>query len=51
MEGGLGLHLQSAVRWKDENRHRNWDIMEREKKEEEDERKKRVVKHRGGEKS
>lgn len=22
MEGGLGLHLQSAVRWRDESKHR-----------------------------
>lgn len=22
MEGGLGLHLRSAVKWRDENKHR-----------------------------
>lgn len=29
MEGGLGLHLQSAVRWRDENTHRLGDYGKR----------------------
>lgn len=32
MEGGLGLHLQSAVRWMDENTHTHLDIMEGERR-------------------
>lgn len=50
MEGGLGLHLQSAVRWKDENGHRtgtSWKERKMRRRRKRDETRERVVKHRG----
>lgn len=32
MEGGLGLHLRSAVKWRDENKQTDEDIVEGERR-------------------